>query len=500
MIKLSFVQKRILSITLALLSLYIFNAGCSKLDTTDIGSDLLPAVDNVHTFETTLPISTVQGIFTQDSTIVSGSDEHVLGKINNDPLLGTTRADIYAQFKPTFFPFYYGNAKDTIVGGAFDSVVLCLSYRGFWGDSLQPMQFEVREVAHNAGVWDSAGKSHNINFAPPTSNLIGSALIDFTKVGNYVVYSNKRDSARNHIRIKLSSAFASSLYSRDSLATGNGALRTDSLFKVFQNGFAIMATGGGNGLMYTSLTDSMSRLEVHYRKKNGGAVDTTFTSFKVLTTAGTSTTVSKTVDNIVRNRTGFPVSAPPSDYIYLQSTPGTYANLTIPALDTLSNRIVHRAEIIIEQVPDNIFLDSAFSAPDFLYMDLVDTGALKWKPIYFDLNPTAFYDPDYKTASYFPSGGIDYFYHGGFARYKKDVFGSTIRTYNFNITRYVQQIVTKHTANYTLRLAAPYTFSYPQYYAGNVSGNNRLAKGRVRVGSGTNANYRMRLHIVYSKI
>ena len=72
--------------------------------------------------------------------------------------------------------------------------------------------------------------------------------------------------------------------------------------------------------------------------------------------------------------------------------------------------------------------------------------------------------------------------------------------YNFNITRHVQQIVTKHTPNYTMRLFAPYSFTYPQFSSGDILGNNRVAKGRVRVGSGTNTNYRMRLHIVYSKI
>lgn len=498
MIKLSFVRKRILSITLALFSLYLFNTGCSKLDTTDIGTDLLPAVDNVHTFETTLPVTTTQGIFTSDTTTVTRTEDQVLGKINNDPLFGTTRADIYAQFKPTFFPFYWGNASDTIVG--LDSVVLCLSYKGFWGDSTVPMQIDVKTVANNAGDWDTIGKEHNVNFIPPTASTIGSALINFSNLNNWVVYTNKKDSARNHIRIKLSSAFANALFARDTLVAGNNSFRSDSAFKLFLNGIAITASGAGNGLMYTNFSDSMTRLEVHYRRKKGTSSDTTFSALRVLSFNGVSTSVSATANNIVRNRAGFPVSVPSPDYIYLQTSPGTYANLKIPALDTLSNRIVHRAEIIIEQVPNNFLQDSLFSAPDFLYVDLVDTGTAKWKPIYFDLNPSSSYDPDYKTAAYFPSGGIDYFYHGGFARYKLDVFNNTIRTYNFNITRHVQQIVTKHTPNYTIRLFAPYTYTYPQFSSGDFLSNNRIAKGRVRVGSGTNANYRMRLHIVYSKI
>jgi len=499
LIKLPVVQKRILSIAIITFFFFSFvNLGCSKLDTTDIGSDLLPAVDNVTTFDTLITINATQGVF-NDTTVITNTDNHALGKINNDPLFGTTRADVYAQFKPTFYPYYYGNAGDTIVG--FDSVVLCLSYRGFWGDSTIPLQLQVSEVALSptGGGWDSVNQSINVNYAPPTTNIIGNTIVDFSKVGNYVVYTNNKDSVKNHIRIKLSNAFAAAMFSRDTLPTGNNSFSSDSLFRRFQNGIAIKAIGTGNGIMYTNLTDSSSRLEVHFRRKNGGPVDTTFSSLQMIATPGISMNASQTVNNIVRNRPA-QVSNPPSGEIYLQTSPGTYANLSIPDLSTVSNRIIHRAEVIIEQIPFSAPSDNYFSVPDFLYMDLKDTGIAKWKPIFFDLNPSVSYDPNYQTGSYYPSGGVDFFTFGGYARNKTDVFGNSIKFYNFNITRYVQQIITDHTNNYTLRLFAPYSFSYPQYFPSMLSYNNRIAAGRVKVGSGSNANYRMRLRLVYSKL
>lgn len=492
-------QKRILLIITVLFSFYFIIGGCSKLDTTDIGSDLLPAVDNVHTFAQEFPITTTQGIFNPDSSVITRADDHALGKINNDPLFGTTTANVYAQFKPSFYPFYWGNAGDTIVG--FDSVVLCLSYKGYWGDSLAPLSLEVREV-EAGGLWDSLYQSRRVDYVPNTGAVVGNASIDLTKVSNYVVYRNKRDSVRNHIRIKLSSSFANSLFARDTLAAGNNSFRSDSAFRVFQKGLAIIANGSGNCIMYTNLTDSMSRLEVHYRKKNGGLPDTTFTSLRMISSPTTNNLASVTSNSILRNRVGAEIAGANPDYIYLQTSPGTYANLAIQALDTLSNRIIHRAEIVMEQVPDNAYLDSAFTSPDFLYLDLIDTGSapIKWKPVYFDLNYGAQYDPDFKVANYFPGSGIDYFTFGGFVRYKTDGIGSR-RFYNFNITRHVQQIVTKHTPNYTFRVFAPYYFRYTQYFEGSdLPGNNKIAKGRVRLGSGTNTNYRMKLRIIYSKI
>jgi hypothetical protein len=104
--------------------------GCTKLDTTSIGSDLIPEVDNVNTFADTLDVITTQGFF-QDSTKLSLTEEYALGKVT-DPLLGGSEAKIFLQFKPSFYPYFIGKqANDTIVQA--DSVVLCLSYKSFWG-------------------------------------------------------------------------------------------------------------------------------------------------------------------------------------------------------------------------------------------------------------------------------------------------------------------------------------------------------------------------------
>ena len=160
-------QRRFLTVFIISFSfISVINWGCSKLDVTDIGGDLLPAVDNVNTFDTVLTINTTQGIFT-DTPTITRQEDHVLGKISNDPLFGTTTANVFMQLKPTFYPFFFGtNTKDTInnslaPGTRFDSVVLCLSYRGFWGDSTQPVNLQVKEIALNNGKWDSLYENKN---------------------------------------------------------------------------------------------------------------------------------------------------------------------------------------------------------------------------------------------------------------------------------------------------------------------------------------------------
>lgn len=496
-------QKRFFSLSIFVFSFSIITYyGCSKLDTTDLGSDLLPVVDNVNTFDTVLAINTSQGIF-DDSTRISRAEDHVLGMISNDPLFGTTVANVYMQLKPNFYPYYIGRAKDTLNGPGLglDSVVLCLRYKGFWGDSTMPVQLQVREVMDDH-FRDSVYLSKKISYTANLGAVLGSATVDVRRLADTVKYANRRDYGVHQIRIKLDATWATNLYNRDtSNNPSNNAFYSDSLYRRFYNGLAVVATGG-NILTYVSLSDTSTKLEIHYRKRNNGKLDTTYSSLKLNSSFfGSSTNApSGTANNIVRNRAGSSMMSPASGEIYLQTSPGSYANLNIPGLSALSNRIIHRAEIIIEQIPNGP-LDNILIPPSFLYLDLKDTGIVdKWKPVYIDLNTFVPYDPDYRSGlPYFP-GQIDYEYFGGFRREKRDLFGNAIKYYTFNITRHVQRIVTKRTPNYDFRLFSPYYLQYPQYSASYIDFTNSIAYGRVRVGSGSNPDYKMRLRIIYSKL
>ncbi len=502
-------QKRILPLAVtAVLFISFIGWNCTKLDTTDIGSDLLPAVDNVKTFDTTLLINTTQGLL-NDSVYISKYDDHAVGSIVNDPLFGRTTANIYMQLKPPFYPYYFGNAGDTVTGPGLgiDSVVLCLKYAGFWGDSSLPVNLEVREV--NDGIFrDSVYKENKTAYKPNVGAFLASANIDVRTLGNYIKFNNGRDSVNNQIRIKLPAAWAATLFGKDSTSTGpNNAFYRDSIYRIFYNGLAVIGGGGGNGLIYASLADTATKLEIHYKRRNGGKVDSVYSSFRLnpnlgLTNIPNAPLVSNTSNYIERNRSGYPISNPSSNDHYLQTAPGTFVNLNIPGLAGLSNRIVHRAEIIVEQIPTDPVMDEKFSAPNFLYLDLKDTGTVaNWKPVYFDLNTAELYDPDFKTLTrYFPSQ-INYQYFGGNRRTKTDpLTGLQIKFYNINVSRYVQQIVTERTRVYDMRLYAPFNLNYPQYSTVFIPYGNNLAFGRVRIGSGSNPNYRLRLRIVYSKI
>ena len=96
---------------IAALTLVFFtflNWNCTKIDTTNIGSGLIPAIDNVYTFDTTL--SVIANNFdsaSKDCVKLYPTDDRPLGYIANDPYFGTTRANIYVEFKPASFPFNF---------------------------------------------------------------------------------------------------------------------------------------------------------------------------------------------------------------------------------------------------------------------------------------------------------------------------------------------------------------------------------------------------------
>ena len=95
-------QKRLLAASLsAAFLVVIIGFGCTKIDTTTLGSDLV-AIDNIDTFADTLPVlNATQGFFINDSTILGKRENHIIGNITSDPLFGATESAIFVQFKPT---------------------------------------------------------------------------------------------------------------------------------------------------------------------------------------------------------------------------------------------------------------------------------------------------------------------------------------------------------------------------------------------------------------
>src|SRR5258706_5780354 len=142
-----FVNRKNTALTLGTVILGIVSlVSCKKInESTELGKGLIPAVDNITTFDTTLEVQAFNDTFTlaNDTVRFIGSDEAFLGLINNDPLFGKTDARLFVELKPGLYPYSFENKPDSL---HIDSVVLILDYLETYGDSTIPQTVNVYEL------------------------------------------------------------------------------------------------------------------------------------------------------------------------------------------------------------------------------------------------------------------------------------------------------------------------------------------------------------------
>ena len=473
-------------------SLFFITTSCKRLnEATEIGANVIPGADGVNTFDTTLTsVQAYNHIFDplKDSVRIGLVNDQILGNISNDPLFGKTNAKMFLQLKPELYPWSFSGIynKDSL---HIDSVVLVLGWNGNYGDTNTTQKITVKEI-DQFSVFRVDSFYTIRDPGPPTTTVLGtktflpSSLKDSVKAF--------QDTTSGQLRIRLDNSFGQRLLNYDTAH----AYANDSAFNSYFKGFAIEADQSlGNALMAFGIYNNpKTKLAIYYRYTKGGVDNTTVNYF--LFKAGSSAN-----HNYVE-RFGFagtPLlaasnTAGEDDLVYIINTPGSYATIKIPALKDLSNRIIHRAELIVEEVYSPS--DNTFIPPDGLMLDVYDSTLGDYKFIPYDFNPDA-------NGNVNPSFGL-------YGQKTVDGVGNPIKVWKFDITRYVQNILTKQeplhdfrlftTQSQVERLQASVLTNTGGYRFASVNVNQRYVFGRVRVGGGNHVSQKMRLRLVYSKI
>lgn len=456
----------------------ILFSSCTKIDTTSIGAGLIPAVDNIHTFDTTLRVVANNFDAYPDCEFISSNDLQALGIINNDPLFGNSKADMFLELKPVVYPLQFPeHAPDSLF---IDSVVLVLSYNHSFGDTSIMQNVKVFPLKSEL-VADSIYSTctlfnYNRNWLLGQKTYVPAALNDS-------VHAYKEDAA-NQLRIPLNDSLIWN-FIRDS-----ALLTNDSIFNKNFEGFALIADSitGGNALNYFYLKGRSTRLSVYMRGIKDGKQDTTILDLAFTDLSGSANT-------IFRDRGGALISQyldttkVNDSLLFVQTVPGTYVKLDIPALDGFPNAVVNRAELVFDEVYDPT---NVFNVPHVVMIEIWDTAAKRFIPIPCDFSMSEV------------QAGLRNF--GGRSQEVEDAGGNQIHRYVFNISRYVQSIITKNERNATIRLRAPFYYKNDKPYQDRcgqviqefVFPANPIADGRVLFhGSGTGSNS-LRLNIIYS--
>jgi len=467
-------------------------SSCRKLnEATDLGGGVIPGADGVNTFDTTLTsLQAYNHIFDpiKDSVRVGLTNDQILGNISNDPFFGKTNAKMFLQLKPQTYPWSFSGIynKDSLY---IDSVVLVLGWNGNYGDTNVSQKVTVKEISPFSDF--RVDSFYTIRDPGPlTTTVLGTKTFNPSNLKDSV--KAFRDTTAGQLRIRLDNSFGQRLLNYDTAH----AYANDSAFNTYFKGFAIEADQSlGNGLMAFGIyNNTNTKLAIYYRYTKGGQVDTTVDYFPVK--PGSS------ANHNYIERFGFagtPLLTASSDpgednLVYIINTPGSYATIKIPALKDLSNRIINRAELIVEQVYDPS--DNTLIPPQGLMLDVYDSTLGDYKFIPYDFNPDANGSPN-------PSFGL-------YGSKTVDGVGNPIKVWKFDMTRYVQNILTKQEPLHDFRLfttptaigriKAGVSTNTGVYQFVSVNVNSKFAFYRVRVGGGNHPTQKMRLRIVYTKI
>ncbi|NDE62245.1 MAG: DUF4270 family protein, partial [Cyclobacteriaceae bacterium] len=349
----------------------------------NIGLGLLPAIDNIVTFDTTFEV-VANTFVTPDSLLprlgrdVNGNQgQFVLGHISGDPQFGKTTASIFFELKPPSYPFYFENSVDSLY---VDSAVLCLRWTNTFGDTNAVQTINVQRVLDPI----KSDSAYNTNSNVRYGELIGSKTFS-PAILNDSLYLF-RQSIKNQLRIKLNDEWARRFLSFDT--TGRSPYRNDTLFREFFKGFALVPVTSGssaNALMSFAMSDTATQLRLYYRYKKNGTMDTTFKNFVFY-----NGVFGGSMNRIVRSYNGSEASQhigtkPRGDsLLYLQAAPGTYSMLKIPGLDEFKqkkgNVMIHLAQLSMEEVVTPGRKPNIFNTPEYLYAEMQDSSNAKFYP------------------------------------------------------------------------------------------------------------------------
>jgi hypothetical protein len=481
------------SLALFLCSLVLL-LSCRKInEATTLGDDLVPEVDNINTFDTTFSVETNNVLLTDTARLVY-DDPVALGNITDDPEFGKTNAAVYFQINPRAYGTYPFTSKENLI---IDSVVLSLSYIAGYGDTNSMQTVRVFEVAPTSPFNDSTFYTFNEQDFETTGTELGSASFSIRSLrDSFPVIRKDTQRVGNQLRIRLDNALGERFASYVATNGANGAYYNDTVFKSLFRGLAIKADEGtGNGLAFFSLANTeKTRLTIYYKATKNNTIDTAQVDFshnlrflrpQVSSRGGQANTIRRQPAGgwAAYLSNGLPLD----DKLYIQSTPGVggYGFIRIPALDTLQNKLIHRAELIVTRIPSAF--DNLFAAPRQLFIDKINAT-----------DDSAFILDEFIIQT---QQGPSYNYNSFGGRLQGD------NTYRFNLTATVQDVLTGKEPNNRFRIYAPFE-TRPYNTETNPASTTFIqaiplpAFGRVVLAGGNYADpgMQLRLRVIYSKL
>lgn len=449
-----------------LISLFIFNA-CKKATTIGLNVDDDLALNSQVFIDSTLETQLLK----EDSIPTNNQTNNPLGFFK-DPIFGDTQADIAAALTiPS------GSTVKFDASAVLDSAVLVLPFAGFYGDSVNTdFKVDVREL--NEPLYESSGTPFYFNtkqWAHKTDILGSSNLFSVADVKNSLTIADivvgKKDTVKKvipQLRIKLDPETITNLFLKADSATLSNNINFTNYFKGLYISLNKAATTNNGGLfLFNTSTSGAARLDIFYKETKAAKIDTLIKSFALAGNQG------NVASHITWDYANTPVATElgknNSGKLYIKGLAGTKIKIPFPKsklqiIKNLGKQIsINRAQLILKVV-DNT------QTP---YAPLPLLKAYRWD---IANRPQLLPDESQNDPRNIGPG-----YIGGF-------FSSNTKTYIFNITAYIQDLLNGNPDYGTFISAISYLDA-----KGNASNF-----GRSIVGGGEFGNYKMQLKVYYT--
>jgi len=379
--------------------------GCQRGDQT-LGINLLPGVKildtRYHKDNTTISTS----IYTDTKIRVDRPKYNLLGSFN-DPYFGRTDASFAAQFRLPYYPGYTASS-------AVDSIVLRMTYKKIYGDTLSDQTIQVYELTGSLNYDAKYLSSFNIRNLASTES-IGSK----TFTPHFRTDSLQTDTTEQVIRVRLKNSFGTYLLGIDTTKMKDN----DQFLSVFK-GLYVGATpiNRKGTLVYIDASASMIVLYYHDSKS-----DTLGYAYRVTANSANVSSYFHDSYNTARFKPNLDKPENFDSLIYIQPTGGIKSKISVPSLsswkdsvnsDNITSISINKATLTIHA--DTIMSDyRRYSMPSRLYLMAIDSTEAEVFPLDSQLS----------------SG-----YYGGF-------YDPTTATYSFNVTQHLQQIISGEIEN-----------------------------------------------------
>ena len=478
-----------------LISLFLFSS-CKDASTVGLDVDGNTAIQGTLLDTVTIKTQTLQdvNIATYFPASAAGLPRYPLGEMNDDVFGKTTASLAMSVNRPTVYTEF---AADAII----DSAVLILPYsfavattttpytNQFYGDSTSIYNVTVNQLTQNLATGTSF--LSNKEYAAGTQlGTFSGKIKPNTWIKTTDIVADGPDTLVSHrpqMRIKLDNELIKSKI----MSLDSASLSTNARFAIAFKGLkltASVASGKGGMMFFDFSTADSASVAIYFRQKNtttSTATDTVVNRFQIMTTQN------PVAATIKHDYTGTNVEAqlknPATEYqtTYLQAMSGLRNKISFPYLKDLTTKIgskiiINKAQLVvdIENPADSI----PFKIPTRLTLYGTDIAGSRIKIA--DDNPYS----STNTGGDIRVANANILFLG--------YYFPTQKSYVFNVTNHVQDIIDGKITDYGTYLAP----------AENIPGSYDLfpypiSAGRAVIGSFNNTdNRKVRLNIYYVKV